>query len=212
MAKYTGGGMLAPKKLLKGYKVGGQDAYNAYVETRQEPQRYKLLSKIAQAQKQLPIIRAQRQYAQSKSGRFGSFLAKGYNTLRTPGGVTRTLYRQQMEQPNVYGDSTRKAKTIRGISTGKRGRPRGTLDQRYAQYGGVYGYRKWQATQLKIARMEAMRRTAVTPQQQAVLAQIERRNQMQRMNPERRIIPDTAGDVYLNDIMGDIDRAANAVD
>ena len=41
-------------------------------------------------------------------------------------------------------------KTISGVKGAGRGRPRGSLDKRYAAYGGVYGYRRYMAQQKKV--------------------------------------------------------------
>lgn len=197
--------MLSPKKLLN------KEQYKEYVRTRQEPQRIKLLQRIAEAQRQQPIIRSQDNYSRTKSGKFGEFIAKGIR-MAQPGGVTRALYSKQIAPTNPYGGSMRRVKTIRGVATGRRGRPRGSLDQRYAQYGGVYGYRKYMAQQMRLQRIEAMKRATINPQQAEVIRRIEQRQQYEQQNPENKIIPDTYGNVPMRRIQQDIDDAVNLVD
>ncbi len=160
----------------------------------------------SQNKKFIEFKERQKRYAQSRSGRFSSRISKGLNFLRSP---TRSLYSRQIE-PRPYSSSG--SKTIRRIGTGRRGRPVGTLDQRYAKFGGVYGWRKYQATQLRIQRMEALRRATVNPRQQQVLNQIEARDRYQQQNPENRVIPDSSGTVFMSNIMDEINRATNLVD
>jgi hypothetical protein len=58
-------------------------------------------------------------------------------------------------------------------------------------------------------RMEALRRATITPQQQVVMQQIETRERQRQMSPEGRIIPDTSGNVDMNSIFDEINRASN---
>jgi hypothetical protein len=46
---------------------------------------------------------------------------------------------------------------VQGVPGRGRGRPRGTLDKRYAQFGGVYGYRRWVGKQKRALREQLMR-------------------------------------------------------
>lgn len=139
----------------------------------------------------------------TSQGRVARGFQKGFSLLRR-GGVTRATYGNQIAPQGTY--PTRK--TIKGVNKG-RGRPVGTKDVRYAAYGGVYGYRKAMAQRRFLERQQALRNAAVNPQQQAILAQIEARRRAQAMNPEGRTIADTNGDVYLGDIMREIDDASN---
>ena len=139
---------------------------------------------------------------------FNSF-TRGIKTFGTPEG-TRALYERQGQLPPSF--MQKRAMTIAGSRTGKKGRPAGTLDKRYAAFGGVYGWRKYQATQLKIARMNAMQQATVSPEQQAYLNQMRARQQASQMNPERRTIPTTFGTIPLKGIMDEIDAASNIFD
>lgn len=101
----------------------------------------------------------------------------------------------------------------KGVSKGygRRGRPRGSFDSRYAAYGGVYGYRKQLNASLRIQKLQALRNSAINPQQQAILAQIEARQRQQQQAPENQIIPDTSGNVRLRSIHDEITDAANII-
>jgi hypothetical protein len=138
------------------------------------------------------------------------------STLATKGGVTRRLYSDQVAPSvmefNRKGQRAGTGRTIQGMSYGRRGRPAGTLDKRYAAYGGVYGFRKYQATQNAIARMQARRATSVSPQQQQYLNQVQQREQYARQDPERRVVPSTMGDVPMQGYMNEIGNAANAAE
>jgi hypothetical protein len=153
----------------------------------------------------------------SIGGRIGAFFQGVARVGRQ--GVTKSLYApsnlRQARINQAMGSGARVSygsKTIKSFGTGRRGRPSGSFDPRYAKYGGVYGYRKYLATQLRIQRMEALRRATINPQQQAVLNQIERREQLRRMNPENKAIPDTSGTIFMADIQKDINNAVNLVD
>jgi hypothetical protein len=160
-----------------------------------------------QANKRIIAFRErQKKYSQSRSGRFASLLQRGMKFARSP---TRALYSRQIEPQPLFQSNSR---TIKGITRAGRGRPVGTLDKRYAAYGGVYGYRKYLASQLRIQRMEALRRATVTPQQQQILAQIEARRNYQAQNPENKVIPDTTGAVPMSSIMMEADRYSRLVD
>jgi hypothetical protein len=63
--------------------------------------------------------------------------------------VGRTFTKAVVEIfPQVYAGTSRKIG-----APGQRGRPRGSLDPRYRQYGGVYGYRKYVGQQRRLQRM-----------------------------------------------------------
>lgn len=123
------------------------------------------------------------------------------------GAITRKLYNQPI---SPYGSNIPNIQQKK--YTGRRGRPRGTVDPRYAPYGGVYGFRKAQALAIRQARLEAMRRATVTPQQELLLRQIEARRMAEMQNPERKTIPSTYGRVPISGIMEEIDSASKLFD
>ena len=100
----------------------------------------------------------------------------------------------------------------RGSKTGKRGRPTGSYDTRYARYGGVYGYRKVLSAQLQQQKLSAMRNATISPQQQTILSQMEAQARARRVNPENQIIPDTNGVVRTKTIHDEIWEASHLVD
>lgn len=61
--------------------------------------------------------------------------------------------------------------TGKSSGTGKAGRPKGTYDLRYAQFGGVYGYRKYQSYQRRLAIMKAREQMKQSMQQQGRMSQ-----------------------------------------
>jgi hypothetical protein len=99
--------------------------------------------------------------------------------------------------------------TVMSQGTNRRGRPKGTLDRRYAEYGGVYGYRKFLAAKLREAKMNAYRRNTVSPRQEMILAQDTQRQQAVQQNPERQIIPNTSGRSQIGSYWDEINSAAN---
>lgn len=171
--------------------------------SRQEYEDYKRLKsrlKEEEYKKEISGLRSKERklsYTQSRTARVGGVIASGFSILGRKGGVTRAL----------YGGSI--------VRKGTKGRPAGTVkytDPRTGQPIGVYEYRKILSARLQRERAISLRNSAISPQQQEVLRRIELRKATQSMNPERRVIPDTSGTVYLNDIMGEIDTSANLVD
>jgi len=90
-------------------------------------------------------------------------------------------------------------KTIQGVAGRGRGRPRGSLDKRYAQYGGVFGYRRFISDQKRALRAQlqkqqegmAMQRIKQQPQyeqqqyqEQVQASQVPQELQGQGMTPE----------------------------
>lgn len=73
-----------------------------------------------------------------------------------------------------------KSKVNRGVNQGKKGRPIGTFDQRYARFGGVYGYRKWLSEQRALRRLQ--QQSQGTPQYQQEQYQPQQMNVPQPMN------------------------------
>jgi len=90
-----------------------------------------------------------------------------------------------------------------------RGRPRGSFDPRYTQYGGVYGYRKVLSAQLQQQRFQAMQQATISPEQQAIINQMEAQKRAKQINPENQVLADTYGNVSLKNIHQEIDDAAN---
>jgi hypothetical protein len=135
------------------------------------------------------------------SPRVSRVATSGFKILSTKGGITKALYGIPLQESRVSS-----------THTGKRGRPAGTYDKRYAVYGGVYGFRKVLSTQLRQQRMEAMQRATISPQQQIILNQIRQRQMQEQMNPESAIIPSTNGQVPMNKIFQEIDDATRLVD
>lgn len=140
---------------------------------------------------------ARRRSAETKTSRFNS---KASSALRLLANPVRGLYPSPVNKSSA------------GLSSRRRGagRPRGTYDRRYAAYGGVYGYRKILNARLREQRMQALRNATINPQQQQILANVEARERAQRENPENRVIPDTSGQVDMDSIMDEINRASNA--
>jgi hypothetical protein len=177
-------------------------------------------------EKQAAQIERFNKYDKIRSGRISKgvlgtmmFIQQPIRTLYKKSGViTQPTFRYPQARER-YGkgyytpeqEGLRYRKTVTGQMQGRKGRPPGTYDQRYAKFGGVYGFRKWQATQNQIARMEAMRATTVSPQQEQVLSQYAAQQRYQYQNPETKIIPDTAGVVDMRKIMQDIDDACALV-
>lgn len=67
---------------------------------------------------------------------------------------------------------------------GQRGRPRGTLDPRYAKYGGVYGYRKAKAAEKRAYKMMLQQQIAQAKQARAVQRTPYEYVQPEQMTPE----------------------------
>lgn len=196
------------------------DTYEQAEKVRKD---YEKQQEYVKNKQRIKFLESQNKYAQSRSGRLGRTIAKGF-ALGRRGGVTRALYQRSgqlppvnMTTPKDISQMDRRYKsrqTFRGNSMGRRGRPFGTVKYRDENGNpiGVYEYRKLLSAKIRMQRMEALRRVSVNPQQQAIFQQIQQREAMRRNNPENKTIPDTQGNVFLADIMGDIDRSANLVD
>jgi hypothetical protein len=167
--------------------------------------------------KDYKILNRQERYAKTIAGRIGSGFGKAVKFIQAP---TRTIYERM--QPSLspytqqrlkrYGQGYDNMRTIGGVRSGARGRPRGTYDKRYAEYGGVYGFRKIQAQQLRMQRMEYLRSRAITPEQQQILANIMAQKRGEAMNPEARVIPSTQGRVPMRSFMQEIDDYSRLVE
>jgi hypothetical protein len=207
MAKQKSASYLSPRKLLS--KV----EYAKYKAQQQEPRRAELLQKVSQGEKNLARFQSQQRYAKTKSGRFSSFLSRGIQKAQRPNPVASYLYESQMPitSQNVQQQYPSMPRTLKGSSGGRVGRPRGTYDMRYASVGGVYGYRRILAQQLRERRMQLQRQNTISPQQQMIINQVQSQERYNNQNVENRIIPDTYGQVDMNQIWRDIDSASRAV-
>lgn len=155
-------------------------------------------------------LRREQNYSKSRTGKLAKFGANVYQAGQQPlaSGVASVLYARHAPPIPARGHTQSRPGYAR---TGRRGRPVGSFDPRYARYGGVYGFRKAEAHRRAIEKLEALRRAAINPQQQAVLDQIEARERARRENIENRTFPDTRGEVRLRSIHQEIDDAANVI-
>jgi hypothetical protein len=81
-----------------------------------------------------------------------------------------------VESMSSYGSGM---KTVQGRPGVGRGRPRGSLDVRYAKFGGVYGYRRYKSEQKRLLRLQL----------QAQEEQIKAQRRMQRMPQYEQQLP-----------------------
>jgi hypothetical protein len=100
---------------------------------------------------------------------------------------------QEIFPPAVSYTDTGKGYRVSGIP-GRKGRPKGTLDPRYAAYGGVYGYRRYKSMmkkqeKLQVQQMQMAMRQARQPQyeqqqyqQQVQMSQQQLPQEMQGQN------------------------------
>jgi hypothetical protein len=194
-------GYLSPKTLLN------KDDYKRYREQRRIIERAKLEKRMEERESKIPAIKAQSRYSKSSFGKVGKGISKGFQFIQSP---TSVMYSRNVPViPNK--PVSRTSKTLRKGYNYKPGRPKGTYDLRYAKFGGVYGYRRYLSSQLREQRMQMLRDRAISPQQQIILRQIEAREAASKMSPEARVIPSTAGEVYLDGLMDEINSAANIV-
>lgn len=179
-----------------------------YALTREARRDYARQAEYQQQKKEIAQIEGQRQYAQSRSGRFTSRLLNPLAPVTRKGKTYSFGYNKTRNVP--LGTTGYKGyRAVRGISRGRRGRPVGSYKPEYAAVGGVYEYRKRQALERFKARQEYLRSRAINPQQQQILAQIEAREAAKRQDIERRPIADTRGNVATRGIMDEINDAAN---
>lgn len=193
---------------LSPFKVLPKSEAEAYKKQKEQIAAMNYRQKMGEQRSEIKFRGNKTGYAKSRSGRFSAAISSGFRAMR-PGGVTQALYRRTGQLPPQNIQS--RFKTVQGVRTGKKGRPAGTLDKRYAAYGGVYGYRKILAARLREQRLQINRRYQVSPGQEQVLQQVAMRQQAARVNPEAQIFPDTDGNVNMNKIFKDIMDAANAV-
>ena len=93
-----------------------------------------------------------------------------------------------------YGSSGGGRKTVSGVPGRGRGRPRGTLDPRYARFGGVFGYRKYLSQQRQLAR-EQLQRQAIAMRQARQQPQYEQQQYQQAypQQQEQQLPPEMQG-------------------
>jgi len=205
-SQYEGGktpSYLSAKKLLT------DNEYEQYRKARETIGRLNLKNRLGELKSESKYRTNLETYKKTRSGKVGGFMSKAFGVASERGGVTRALYRRTGQLPPT--NVANRFKTIQGKTSGRIGRPKGTLDKRYAQYGGVYEFRKAMAQKRKIERMQLLRSIAVSPRQQEVLRRIEARDNYNQQNPEGKAIPDTSGGVFMSGIMDEINRASNLV-
>lgn len=151
-----------------------------------------------QTAKQYQYARQQAAYARTGAGK----ISAGVQSVMQPGFLRRWSYGSQIA-PRGYSTGQR------GIRRKGAGRPRGTLDPRYAAYGGVYGYRKAMSHQRQLEKLKLRQAMTVTPEQQQIINQINAQRMASMQNPEARVIPSTMGEVNMGGIMQEIDAATH---
>ncbi len=151
---------------------------------------------------------------ESFNKKISRFATKGFVIGKV--GVAKTLYANR--KPAVFIGSQYQNKQVGnltptgGIKTGRRGRPRGSFDQRYARYGGVYGYREALRKQRRQQSMRFKESIALNPRQKIALANIKSRERFQEERRRAGTFPDTSGEMNIGDFTGNINRFANMVD
>lgn len=198
---------LSPTRLIqKGlYK---QEEYEKYKENRQKIQAMNLKERGKELTSEAKYREDKKRYEErSMGGMLGKQIVAAHRVASTRGGFAQGLYRAtgQLPPTNVQN----RFKTIQGMKSGRKGRPQGTLDKRYAAAGGVYNWRKQQALLRWKERQRILQDRTINPQQQAALNQIRAREAYNNSNQEGKIIPNTDGNVYLDNIMNEINRASN---
>jgi len=152
-------------------------------------------------------LRADEAYYKTPSGKVSKGATRVAGILTTKRGITKALYSRTM--PVSIGSAS-------AIRTGKRGRPFGTYDPRYAAYGGVYGFRRAQSQMNRQQRQQYLQNIAQNPQQQAALAYIEARRK-EKLRQQQQIFPDVRNDAMIaesnifNQLNIDVDNASNLV-
>lgn len=132
--------------------------------------------------------------------------------VNTIGTSVFSSFARGRRQQLVYGRDVRRPLIGSGIKTGKKGRPKGSYDPRYAQYGGVYGYRKLLNASLRQQRIQQAQQGELNPQQRELLNRFAAQQNIVQNAPENRPIPDTTGRFNLRSLNQEIDEAANLVD
>lgn len=186
---------LSPKKVLR------EKEYEEYKELQRRLKKRQLRKDIEELRKRAKEERREAKYQSSRTGKLGKGIKKVLTYRR--GGITRALYGRQ------------RPTTSRGLSTGGRGRPRGSVKYRHPVTGqpiGVYEYRKLSALQRWKEKERVRQQSAFSPENLEVMRRLQEQRRIARMSPERRIIPDTYGEIPLSGIMDEINRASNLVE
>ncbi len=181
---------------LSAEKVLSPKEYEELKEYRKRIKKRSLRVELERLKKQSDQKRKLAKYKTSVSGKIGTGIRSSFSAIA--GG-----------SKGLYGKKT----TSKGKSNG-RGRPKGTVKYRDPQTGqpiGVYEYRKILRARLAIAKARAKRQAEISPREQAVLQRVNYQQRINQMSPERRTIPDTYGNVQLNNIFKQIEDASNLV-
>lgn len=194
-------------RLTTARKVLYPEQYKEYKTQQETIKKRNLLQDINKNRRDLSILQKREAYSKTPSGRLGTKMSKGLNIARR--GITQSLYDRNRTSNERLGI---RRSVVRGTSGG-RGRPSGTFDQRYAQYGGVYGYRKFLAQQRWKERQQILQNSVTNPRQREILNQIRAREESNMQSPERRTFPDTNGNIpTMRTIHSEINDYANMVD
>jgi hypothetical protein len=135
----------------------------------------------------------QDRYNASNTGKFSNAVTHGFKIIQTPHGIARAIYNRGQPQMNTP-------------NSGK-GRPRGSFDNRYKQFGGVYGYRKFIAARNRQQQMQSYQNSQLSPEEQQLLMQLRAKNS--QPSPESRTFPDTTGKFDFKQIWSNVDEASH---
>ena len=178
-------------------KYLSKEEYKEYTDLKKQLQTRRSKQELKSLREREESEERESRYGKTRSGKLGKLIVRGVGVARK--GVARSLYTR--------------GRSSDGVKKG-RGRPRGSVkyvDPRTGQPIGVYEYRKILSARLRREKLESLRKFRVNPRQEAVLQRVERRRAYQRLNPESKIIPDTHGDIYLNNIFKEIEDSSNLV-
>ena len=212
MAKKKSGGLNKLKSLLTPKEYQEYRNIKQVTESaRAKASLARMRSNLSNVSKAQSLSNRNERYEASRSGKVARFFNKAINKTSRRNfmniGYSQVPGQQGMVMPSQGQGQRRSVKAFGG-----RGRPKGTLDPRYAKYGGVYGFRKYTAQQNRLQKIAAIRQNQITPQQDQLLRAIQARNMAQQQAPENQTIPDTTGMFNLNGFMDEINRASQEVD
>lgn len=184
-------------------------------------------TEAAKAQAKAKRIEAIKYADRRQTSKLGKVF-RGIQQFGTPA-ATKSYYFPEQSQPNYYGSVGGKKKkgqnegsTLKGMRTGKPGRPKGTLALINAKYGGVYERRKAESHQRALEKIR-MRQQMQNPQnmsmnmpmpmeQKQYMQFLARQQEMRKMAVESNEIPDTFGEINMKKIFKDIEDATGLVD
>ncbi len=176
----------------------------------------------ARAKREYEIMQRQKSFTASRTGRFGSGIAKAFGAIRSPArasyqaGMLSQATQKKIRTARGYLPPPKRTKvTFQGQRYDAPGRPRGTtkyVDPKTGQKIGVYEYRAILRARLRQEKIAAMQRANITPEQQAVLNRIEMQERQRSMNEEARLIPNTKGFTPLRSFTDEINDAASILD